>query len=92
MKKIVKSSIHYLFCFSLQITHGIEFVHSTQQKTNRIYIERDCIERFCKDLKEPAMEIINYEEKEMIRLTDKENKSYEKQRVCYRCKKKFCFD
>ena len=38
------------------------------------------------------MEIINYEEKEMKRLTDKENKSYEKQRVCYRCKKKFCFD
>ena len=28
-----------------------------------------------------------YEEKEMILLTDKENKSYEQQKVCYICKK-----
>ena len=40
------------------------------------------MERFCKDLKEHATEIINYEKKEMIPLTDKENKSYEKQKVC----------
>ena len=38
------------------------------------------------------MEIINYEEKEMIQLTDEENKSYEKQKVCHICKKEFCFD
>ena len=30
----------------------------------------DCVERFCKDLKEHAMKIINYEKKEMIPLTD----------------------
>ena len=35
------------------------------------------------------MEIINFEEKEMIPLTNKEIKSYEKQRVCHICKKKF---
>ena len=35
------------------------------------------------------MKIINYEEKEMIPLTDKENKSYEKQKVCYIYKKEF---
>ena len=29
-----------------------------------------CMERFCKDLREHAMKIINYEEKEMIPLTD----------------------
>ena len=29
------------------------------------------------------MKIINYKEKEMISLTDKENKSYEKQKFCY---------
>ena len=45
------------------------------------------MERFCKDLKKRATKIINYEEKEMIPLTDKENKSYEKQKVCYICKK-----
>ena len=38
------------------------------------------------------MEIINYKEKEMIPLTDKENKSFEKQNVCHICKKESCFD
>ena len=38
------------------------------------------------------MKIINYEEKEMIMLTDKKNKSYEKQKVCYICKKEFSTD
>ena len=47
------------------------------------------MERFCKDLKEHATKIINYEKKEMIPLTDKENKSYEKQKVCYICKIEF---
>ena len=40
------------------------------------YRERDCIEKFCKDLKELSTEIINYEEQEMIPLTGEENKSY----------------
>ena len=42
------------------------------------YRGKDCVERFCKDLKEDATIIINYEKKEMIPLTDKENKSYKK--------------
>ena len=56
------------------------------------YRGEDFIERFCKDLRDHAMKIINYEEKEMIPLTDKENKSYEKQKVCYICKKEFSTD
>ena len=35
------------------------------------------MERFCKDLKQHAMKIICHEKKEMMPLTDKENKSYE---------------
>ena len=50
------------------------------------------MERFCKDLKEHAMKIIHYEKKEMIPLTDEENVSYEKQKVCYICKKEFNTD
>ena len=45
------------------------------------------MQRFCKDLKKHATEIINHEKKEMIPLTNEENKSYEKQKVCYICKK-----
>ena len=51
------------------------------------YRGKDCMEKFCKDLREYAMKIINCEEKEMMALTDKENKSYKKQKVCYICKK-----
>ena len=56
------------------------------------YRGKDCIEKFCKDLKELGTEIINFEEKEMIPLTNKEIKSYEKQKVCHICKEKFCND
>ena len=53
------------------------------QKTNTIFIEKDCIEKSCKDLKELGTEIINFKKKGMIPLTNKETKSYEKQKVCY---------
>ena len=52
----------------------------------------DSIEGLFKKFKYYVMKIINYEEKEMIPLTDEENKSYEKQKVCHICKKKFCID
>ena len=42
---------------------------------------------------EHASKIINYEkQKEMIPLTDAENKSYKEQKVCYICKKRFSTD
>ena len=61
---------------------------------NRRYFYRgkDFVEKFCKDLKELRMEIINFAEKEMMPLTNKEIKSYEKQKVCHICKEKFCDD
>ena len=48
------------------------------------------MEKFCKDLRDQAMKIINYEKKEIIPLTDDEKKSYENQKVCYICQKEFC--
>ena len=45
------------------------------------------MERFCKDLRVHAMKIINFEEKEMIPLTDKENMFYEKQNFVTYAKK-----
>ena len=43
-------------------------------------------------MKELGTEIINSEEKEMIPLTNKEIKSYKKQKVCHICEKEFCDD
>ena len=38
------------------------------------YRDKDWMERFCKDLKDHTTKIINYEKKEMILVTDEENK------------------
>ena len=51
------------------------------------YIGEDCIDWLCKKLKELILEIISYDEKEIIPLTDEESKSYEKQKVCHIRKK-----
>ena len=71
----------------LLVTHCLQMFHFMQQKTLDCYKWEDCMEKFCKDLIDHVMKIINYEEKEMIPLTGKENKSYENQKVCYICKK-----
>ena len=64
---------------NLQDTHGVQYAHLMIQK-NRcyFYMGKDCIEKFCKDLKELRTKIINFEEKEMIPLANKEIKFYEK--------------
>ena len=51
---------------------------SFDEKENKLdyYREKNYIKELCKKLKNRAMKIINYEEKEMIPLTYKENKSY----------------
>ena len=51
------------------------------------YKDEDYMEMFCKDLREHATEIINYEKKEMIPLTNEENESYKKQKVFIYAKK-----
>ena len=53
------------------------------------YRGEDCMTKFCKDLREHATKIINYEKKDMIPLTKKEEENYNNQKVCYICKKEF---
>ena len=55
----------------------------------KYYRGKDCMILFCKDLKEQAMKIINYEKKKIIPLTDKEKETHENQKVCYICEKEF---
>ena len=67
--------------------YSLSLISSFNSKENKhsVYRGRDCIEKFCKDLKELATKIINYEEKDMIPLTDNENKFYEEQKECHIC-------
>ena len=71
------------------------FTHCSFDKTkNKLdyYRGEDCMKKFCKDLREHATKIINYEKKDMIPLTKKEEKHHNKQKVCYKCKKEFDTD
>ena len=49
------------------------------------------MEIFGRNLREQAMKMI-YEKKEMIPLTNEEEGSYEKQKICHICEKGFCAD
>ena len=50
------------------------------------------MEMFCNDLRDQVMKRINYQEKEMIPLTNEEKESYENQKICYIYEKEFSTD
>ena len=61
---------------------ALSLICSFDSKENKhnFYSGGDCIKRSCSDLKELGTKIINYEQKDMIPLTDNENKFYEEQK------------
>ena len=64
---------------------------NTKNKVSH-YRSENCMKMLCKDLKEHAKRVIYCEKKEMISLTDEENKFYENQKFFYICKKRFTKD
>ena len=50
------------------------------------------MKRFCNDLKNHVIRIINYEMKPMDPLTEEEKESYKNQQLCHICQKEFCAD
>ena len=68
------------------------FTHCSFDKSKsklNYYRGEDCMTKFCKDLRKYATKIINYEKKDMIPLTKKEEENYHNKKVCYTCKKEF---
>ena len=68
------------------------FTHCSFDKSKsklNYYRGEDCMTKFCKDLREHATKITNYEKKDMLPLTKKEEENYNNQKVCYICKKEF---
>ena len=49
----------------------------------------DCMKRFCKDLKDHATKTIYFKKKTMTPLTKEEEDNYNKENICYICKKDF---
>ena len=54
----------------------------------KMYRGEDYIPKFGESLREHAMKIINFEKKNVIPLTNNQQKLDEKTRICYICKKK----
>ena len=68
------------------------FTHcSFDESKNKLnyYRKDDCMNKFCKDLREHVTKIIDYEKKKGIPLTTEEKIYYNKQNICYICKKEF---
>ena len=66
------------------------FTHCSFDRTkNKLdyYRRKDCMKKFCKDLRTHATKINIYEKKKMRPLTIKEEIDYNKQKICYICKK-----
>ena len=59
---------------------------------HKYYRRKDFMKIFCKDQKDQAKKIINYEKKGMIPLTEKEKESYENHKICHICEKEFSTD
>ena len=65
------------------------FIHCSFDTKNKLdyYRGKNCMKNVCLDLREHATKIINYEKKEMISLTKKEEKKHNKQKFVIYVKK-----
>ena len=78
-------AIHEPCGYSLDLVCSFD----SKQDKHSFYRGNDCIKKCCSDLKELGTKIVNYEQKEMMPLTDNENKYYEEQKECYISKEEF---
>ena len=71
--------------------YSLDLVSSFDLKESRhsFYRGKDCIKTFCKESKKICIKIVNYEQKEMIPLTDKEKEYYENKKNATYVKKSF---
>ena len=80
------NAIHEPCGYSLDLVCSFDL----KESKHSFYRGKSCVKRFCSELKELGTKIVNYQQKEMIPLTDNENKYYEEQQECYICQKGFC--
>ena len=83
-----RNAIHEIRGYSLNLVRS----YDSNKNIYSFHRGTDCAKKLCKDLKNQAMEIINFKEKEIIPLTDDETKYHEKRKYCHICKRKFFTD
>ena len=72
--------------------YAINLVRLYSKNIHKHYRGKDCMEKFSDNIKALAMKVINYEKKEMIPLTNRENEDCRTRKYCHICWGKFCKD
>ena len=83
-----RKSIHEACGYSLSLVTS----YDPNKNTHSYSRGKDSIKRLCKDIKNQALEVVNFKKEDMIPLTDDENRYYEKRKYCHICKRKFWTD
>ena len=65
------------------------WVFDNIENKHTLYRGEDCMKNFCEFLREHTKTIIDFEQKNMLPLTNEELKSYQDAKVCYICGKRF---
>ena len=87
-----KSYTEKNMCIYFLVIHCLHNFHLFQQKISLIVIEVKTVWKSFVRIWKSMQKNNQPWKKEMMRLTDEENKSYEKQKICYICKKEFSTD
>ena len=84
----------YTIAKELHKTSGYSLLKSCSfdksENKQTYYKGRNCMKRFCDDLKEHVTRIVNYKMKPMDVLTEEEKESYKNQKLCHICEKELC--
>ena len=83
-----RTAIHEPCGYSLDL--GCSF--DSKEDENSFCRGKDCIKKFSSELKELGTKLVNYEQKELIPLTNEDVALYQSQKQCYICRKVFCYD
>ena len=71
-----RKAVHEPCSYSINLVSSFDY----EQNEQSFYRGKDCIKIFCRKLKEFCLRVDNYEQREMIPLTDNENNYYEDQK------------
>ena len=74
---------------SHQVFQFLQYFPLKAQKIIIMYTTKNYMKKFCRSLREHAMEIINFEEKKIKLLTKEQQKSYQNSKICYIFEEKY---
>ena len=83
-----KKAIHVPSGFSILTCYSFD----KSQNEQKYYRGKICMKQFSLTLCNIFNKLINYKQKAMIALTDAEKAQHNSQKVCFLCKKEFCYD